>query len=158
MIEYPGLPRDYVMEMVHRFYDEYYFRPKAIFRIVSKAVFNSVERKRLYKEAKSFMKLRAARNRAVKETRRNRLAMPPPPATGTPQPGAAKPRQPSWSASRGGCERSADTLSCSPWPSSLPAATLCLARGMRDFGAVTRRIGGCSGVLEIPGSSAALPC
>ena len=35
MIEYPGLPRDYVMEMVHGcFYDEYYFRPKAIFRIV----------------------------------------------------------------------------------------------------------------------------
>src|SRR6201999_3024765 len=31
-IEYPGLPTDYVMEMVHRFYDEYYFRPKAAFR------------------------------------------------------------------------------------------------------------------------------
>ena len=57
MIEYPGLPRDYVMEMVHRFYDEYYFRPKAIFRIVRKAVFNTDERKRLYKEAKSFMTL-----------------------------------------------------------------------------------------------------
>jgi len=27
-IEYPGLPVDYVMEMVHRFYDEYYFRPR----------------------------------------------------------------------------------------------------------------------------------
>ena len=26
-IEYPGLPVEYVMEMVHRFYDEYYFRP-----------------------------------------------------------------------------------------------------------------------------------
>ena len=39
MIEYPGLPRDYVMEMVHRFYDEYYFRPKAIFRIVRKVCF-----------------------------------------------------------------------------------------------------------------------
>ena len=36
-----NLPRDYILEMVHRFYDEYYFRPKAIFRIVSKAVFNS---------------------------------------------------------------------------------------------------------------------
>jgi hopanoid biosynthesis associated radical SAM protein HpnJ len=69
-IEYPGLPTDYVMEMVHRFYDEYYFRPKAIYRIVKKAVFDSSERKRLYKEAKSFMKLRAARNRYVKETRK----------------------------------------------------------------------------------------
>ena len=69
-IEYPGLPTDYIMEMVHRFYDEYYFRPKAVYRIVKKAFFNSEERKRLYKEAKSFMKLRAARNRYVKETRK----------------------------------------------------------------------------------------
>ena len=69
-IEYPGLPTDYVMEMVHRFYDEYYFRPKAVYRIVRKAIFNGEERKRLYKEAKSFLKLRAARNRYVKETRK----------------------------------------------------------------------------------------
>ena len=69
MIEYPNISRDYIMEMVHRFYDEYYFRPKAIFRIVKRAAFNSTDRKRLYKEAKSFMKLRAARNRTVKEAR-----------------------------------------------------------------------------------------
>ena len=75
-IEYPGLPRDYVMEMVHRFYDEYYFRPKQVYRIVSKAIFNSGERKRLYKEAKSFLKLRAARNRYVEETRKNPQAGP----------------------------------------------------------------------------------
>ncbi|MGZ4859460.1 MAG: hopanoid biosynthesis associated radical SAM protein HpnJ [Candidatus Angelobacter sp.] len=66
-IEYPGLPREHVMEMVHKFYDEYYFRPKAVFRIVRKAVFNGEERKRLYKEAKSFMKLRSARNKATKD-------------------------------------------------------------------------------------------
>ena len=70
-IEYPGLPRDYVMEMVHRFYDEYYFRPKQVYRIVRKAIFNNTERKRLYKEAKSFLKLRAARNKYVEETRKN---------------------------------------------------------------------------------------
>ena len=70
MIEYPGLPRDYVMEMVHRFYDEYYFRPKAVWRIVRKAIFNSEERKRLYVEGKQFMTLRASRNRAVKEARK----------------------------------------------------------------------------------------
>jgi len=68
-IEYPGLPREHVLEMVHKFYDEYYFRPKAVFRIVKKAVFNTSERKRLYKEAKSFMKLRAQRNRVAKEMR-----------------------------------------------------------------------------------------
>ena len=72
------------MEMVHRFYDEYYFRPKAIFRIVKRAAFNSTDRKRLYTEAKSFLKLRAARNRSVKETRKQQgSAMPPPPPAGT---------------------------------------------------------------------------
>ena len=58
-----------IMESVHRFYDEYYFRPKAIYRILKKAVFNSGERKRLYKDAKSFLKLRASRNKWVKEKR-----------------------------------------------------------------------------------------
>jgi len=55
--------------MVHKFYDEYYFRPKAVFRIVKKAMFNSTDRKRLYREAKSFLKLRAQRNRVAKEMR-----------------------------------------------------------------------------------------
>ncbi len=68
-IEYPGLPTDYVMEMVHRFYDEYYFRPKAAFRVVWKAMVNR-DLPRLYVEAKSFLKLRAQRNKMVKETRR----------------------------------------------------------------------------------------
>jgi len=68
-IQYPGLPADDIMEAVHRFYDEYYFRPKAVFRILRKAAFNSVDRKRLYKEAKSFLKLRASRNKWVKDKR-----------------------------------------------------------------------------------------
>ena len=68
-IQYPGLPADEIMSAVHRFYDEYYFRPKAVYRILRKAVFNNVERKRLYKEAKSFLKLRASRNKWVKEKR-----------------------------------------------------------------------------------------
>jgi hypothetical protein len=57
------------MESVHRFYDEYYFRPRAIFRILKKAAFNNVERKRLYKDAKSFLKLRASRTKWVKDRR-----------------------------------------------------------------------------------------
>jgi hopanoid biosynthesis associated radical SAM protein HpnJ len=80
-IEYPGLPRDYVMEMVHRFYDEYYFRPKQVYRIVRKAIFNNSERKRLYKEAKSFLKLRAARNRYVEEARKTPPSTPLAPAS-----------------------------------------------------------------------------
>jgi hopanoid biosynthesis associated radical SAM protein HpnJ len=66
-IQYPGLPADEILAAVHRFYDEYYFRPKAVFRILKKAMFDSNDRKRLYKEAKTFLKLRAARNKMVKK-------------------------------------------------------------------------------------------
>jgi hopanoid biosynthesis associated radical SAM protein HpnJ len=65
-IQYPGLPADDILSAVHRFYDEYYFRPKAAFRILRKAAFNSADRKRLYKEAKTFLKLRSQRNKLVK--------------------------------------------------------------------------------------------
>jgi hopanoid biosynthesis associated radical SAM protein HpnJ len=92
MIEYPNISRDYIMEMVHRFYDEYYFRPKAIFRIVKRAAFNSTDRKRLYTEAKSFMKLRAARNRSVQETRKQQRDAGAPPSQG-PHAGAGTPNE-----------------------------------------------------------------
>ena len=65
-VQYPGLPADEILHSVHRFYDEYYFRPKTIFRILRKAAFDSGERKRLYKEAKTFLKVRSMRNKLVK--------------------------------------------------------------------------------------------
>ncbi len=68
-IEYPGLPTEYVLEMVHRFYDEYYFRPKAAWRVVSKAIINR-DLKRLYHESVSFMKLRSQRNKVVAKKKR----------------------------------------------------------------------------------------
>jgi hypothetical protein len=83
-IEYPGLPAEEILEAVHRFYDEYYFRPKAVFRIVKKAFFNSEERKRLYHEAKGFLKVRANRNRWVKQQRQKQVAPPAPPVNGEP--------------------------------------------------------------------------
>jgi radical SAM superfamily enzyme YgiQ (UPF0313 family) len=76
-IEYPGLPADYVLESVHRFYDEYYFRPKAAARVIWKAIVNR-DVPRLYTEAKSFLKLRAQRNKMVKDAR-SRQADPPAP-------------------------------------------------------------------------------
>ncbi len=66
-IQYPGLSPDFILSEVHRFYDEYYFRPKAAFRILKKAAFNGEERRRLYKEAKTFLKLRSARNKMTRE-------------------------------------------------------------------------------------------
>jgi hopanoid biosynthesis associated radical SAM protein HpnJ len=73
-IEYPGLPAAEVLESVHHFYDEYYFRPKAAFRILKKAAFDGSERKRLYKEARTFLKLRAQRHKWVKENRKEQPA------------------------------------------------------------------------------------
>ena len=75
-IQYPGLPADDILEAVHRFYDEYYFRPKAVFRILKKAAFNNVERKRLYKEAKTFLKTRSMRHKWVKEKREKEESTP----------------------------------------------------------------------------------
>jgi hypothetical protein len=54
--------------MVHRFYDEYYFRPKAAWRVVWKAIVNR-DLKRLYAESRSYLKLRAQRNRVVKQAK-----------------------------------------------------------------------------------------
>src|SRR6476469_9314350 len=78
-IEYPGLSSDEILEAVHHFYDEFYFRPKAVFRILRKAVFDSSERSRLYKEAKTFLRLRSQRNKAVRQ-RRSQPAPPAPPS------------------------------------------------------------------------------
>jgi hopanoid biosynthesis associated radical SAM protein HpnJ len=74
-IEYPGLPTDYVMEMVHKFYDEYYFRPQAAFRIVWKAIVNR-DLLRLSTEARSFMQLRAKRNKAARKPQSQTLNYP----------------------------------------------------------------------------------
>jgi hopanoid biosynthesis associated radical SAM protein HpnJ len=68
-IQYPGLPAEEILEAVHRFYDEYYFRPKAVIRILKKAAFKSGGRKRLYKEAKTFLKVRAMRHKWVRDKR-----------------------------------------------------------------------------------------
>jgi hopanoid biosynthesis associated radical SAM protein HpnJ len=65
-IQYPGLNRHEIVEAVEYFYGRYYFRPRIIFRIVRKALFDSTERARLYKEAKEYLQLRAKRKRFAK--------------------------------------------------------------------------------------------
>ena len=72
---YPGiLDEAEMVEWVERFYGEYYFRPKAAWRIVRKAIFRTDERKRLYKEAKEFLTLRAKRKRYVADKRAGALS------------------------------------------------------------------------------------
>ena len=68
-IRYADLDQAEMMEWVERFYDEYYFRPKAAWRIVRKAMFNNKERRRLYKEAREYMALRSKRKRYVSDHR-----------------------------------------------------------------------------------------
>ena len=68
-LQYPGLSRDEIVEAVENFYARYYFRPRIIFRIVRRAIFDGGERKRLYKEAKEFFQLRAKRKKFVHSQR-----------------------------------------------------------------------------------------
>ncbi len=68
-IIYPGLDRGELMDAVEQFYGEYYFRPKVIWRVVRKAIFNGEERRRLTKEAREYMSLRSKRKRFISEQR-----------------------------------------------------------------------------------------
>jgi len=64
-IIYPGLDRGELVDSVERFYGEYFFRPRVIWRIVRKAVFNGEERRRLTKEAREYLALRSKRKKFV---------------------------------------------------------------------------------------------
>src|SRR6476620_8375510 len=66
---YPGFDRAELVDWVERFYGEYYFRPRVIWRVVRKAIFNSTERKRLTKEAREYMALRGKRKKFISEQR-----------------------------------------------------------------------------------------
>jgi radical SAM superfamily enzyme YgiQ (UPF0313 family) len=64
---YPGLDRAELVDWVERFYGEYYFRPRVVWRVVRKALWNSSERRRLYKEAREYLALRSKRKKFVSE-------------------------------------------------------------------------------------------
>jgi radical SAM superfamily enzyme YgiQ (UPF0313 family) len=68
-IVYPGLDRGELVEAVERFYGEFYFRPRVVWRIVRKAIFNGAERRRLTKEAREYLALRAKRKKFVLDQR-----------------------------------------------------------------------------------------
>lgn len=64
---YPGLDRAELMDWVERFYGEYYFRARVIWRVVRKAVLDRSERRRLFKEAREYLALRSKRKKFVLE-------------------------------------------------------------------------------------------
>lgn len=68
-IRYDDLDERQIMQWVERFYDEYYFRPRAAWRIVRKALLDGKERRRLRKEAREYLALRAKRKKYAAEFR-----------------------------------------------------------------------------------------
>jgi len=69
-ITYPGLDEAELVDSVERFYDEYYFRPRVVWRMVRKTILNSHERHRLTKEAREYLSLRSKRKRFVVDQRK----------------------------------------------------------------------------------------
>ncbi len=74
-IVYPGLDRAELVEWVERFYGEYFFRPKVVWRIVRRAIFDGAERRRLFKEAREYLALRSKRKQFVREHKQAAGAM-----------------------------------------------------------------------------------
>jgi len=66
-VVYPGLDRAELVEWVERFFGEYYFRPRVIWRVVRKAIWDGAERRRLYKEAREYLALRSKRKQFIAE-------------------------------------------------------------------------------------------
>jgi radical SAM superfamily enzyme YgiQ (UPF0313 family) len=78
-LEYPGLTREDMVQGVSRFYDSYYFRPRVVWRILREALWDSHERKRLYHEAVSFMRLRSERLKVARKGIQNKPVVSVPP-------------------------------------------------------------------------------
>lgn len=78
-LQYPGLSREEMMAAVNRFYDSYYFRPRVAWRIMRDVLWDSHERKRLYHEAVSFLKLRAERWKLARKGIEKKPIVPVPP-------------------------------------------------------------------------------
>jgi hopanoid biosynthesis associated radical SAM protein HpnJ len=64
-VTYPGLDRAELVDWVEKFYGEYYFRPRVVWRVVRKALWDGAERRRLYKEAREYLALRSKRKKFV---------------------------------------------------------------------------------------------
>ena len=70
-VQYDGLTSNDILAAVEQLYGEYYFRPRVIWRVVKKALYDSDERKRLYHEAREYLALRAQRKKIIAQARRH---------------------------------------------------------------------------------------
>jgi radical SAM superfamily enzyme YgiQ (UPF0313 family) len=69
-VVYQNLDEAELMDWVERFYSEYYFRPRVVWRIVRGAIFNAHDRKRLIKEAREYLALRTRRREFIDRQRK----------------------------------------------------------------------------------------
>lgn len=69
-INYPGLSSLEIYEAIETFYKKYYYRPRIVARILSKAVVNGEERRRLHKEAREWFQWLNHRREHVVEMKR----------------------------------------------------------------------------------------
>src|SRR5579884_2781378 len=81
-VVYDNLDRAELVEWVERFYGEYYFRPKAAWRVVKNAVING-DLPRLYKESREYLALRSKRKRYVRDQRQSAPTRPSEPLEST---------------------------------------------------------------------------
>jgi hopanoid biosynthesis associated radical SAM protein HpnJ len=79
-LSYPGLSREEMMAGMNHFYDAYYFRPRVVWRIVRKVLWDSHERRRLYEEGVEYMRIRAERWRYARNGSRASTPNPVPPS------------------------------------------------------------------------------
>ncbi|HLI85659.1 MAG TPA: hopanoid biosynthesis associated radical SAM protein HpnJ [Bryobacteraceae bacterium] len=73
---YAGMSQADLIEWVERFYAEYFFRPRAAWRVVRKAIFDGHERRRLMKEAREYMALRSKRRKYIAASRGSGQSVP----------------------------------------------------------------------------------
>ncbi|MGA2192403.1 MAG: hopanoid biosynthesis associated radical SAM protein HpnJ [Nitrospirota bacterium] len=66
VIDYPEISRTEIFMAVEKFYKKFYYRPKYVAKVLLKALMDSSERKRIYREAKEFYGFIAKRREAVK--------------------------------------------------------------------------------------------
>jgi hopanoid biosynthesis associated radical SAM protein HpnJ len=88
-LQYPGLSREEMVQAVNRFYDSYYFRPRVVWRILREVLWDDHERKRLYHEAVSFLRLRSERWKAARKGLEKRPMVSVPPMESQPDVGVA---------------------------------------------------------------------
>lgn len=73
-IDYPNLTRVQMMEAVDRFYLEYFLRPRALWRVVRKTLYDSRERQRLFREVREFIRLHFDRKRFIMQQKQLKAA------------------------------------------------------------------------------------